>query len=54
MNLAGKKLAICGYPPFAEQLKTALINADARCDYFVTDFIISDNNGGGGIYPVNL
>lgn len=52
MNLVGKKFAICGYPPYAEQIKIAMANSGAKCNYFVTDFIIQDNRGGGG-YPVN-
>ena len=48
MNLAGKNFAVCGYPPLAEKVKITLANADATCNYFVSDFLTIHNTGGGG------
>ena len=35
MNMTGKKFALCGYPPLAEQVKNELAKIGAECNYFV-------------------
>ena len=42
------KVAICGYPPLALQLRAALQNSGIEFKYFITDFV-SMRRGGGRI-----